>query len=129
MKSTYWSKLSKEIRSDPEAKCAICGRPAYARYKVGKKKGQLRKLLTLQCHHVRYDNMSIPELEKEDIITLCANCHSTSHDIHKLSKKYPLWAKVYQVLLDNSPWDYEENAKKEYMVRSDFKIPQKRKKK
>ena len=129
MQSSYWSKLSREIRSDPDAKCAICGRPSYTVYKVGSKKGKLRRLLTLQCHHIRYDNMSFPELEKKDIITLCANCHSTAHDIQKLAKRFSIWEKVYQTLLDNSAWFYEENVKKEYMVRSDFKIPQKRKKK
>ena len=129
MKSTYWSKLSKEIRGDPDVKCVICGRSAYTRYKVGAKKGKLRKLLTLQCHHVRYDNMGVPELEKKDIITVCHACHEFGHILQKLAKRFPIFEKLYKIFKAETSWDYEENVKKEYMVPVDFKIPQKRKNK
>lgn len=132
MKSGYWKKLSKEILDDPDVKCGICGRSKWAKYKVNTskhKKGDKRKLLTLQCHHTDYSHMGIPELEKKDILPICVNDHKIMHMIHDLAKKYFIWEQVYELLKKHTAWKYIENTKKIYMVPSNFKIPQTRKKK
>lgn len=132
MRSKHWRKISKEILDDPEVECAICKKKRWSVYKVKTKKnkpGDKRRLLKLQCHHVRYDHMGQPELEKKDILPLCHTDHEIMHTIHNLSKKYKVWELVYELLLKLTAWRYEENESKEYMVPDDFEFPKPQKSK
>ncbi|MDA3855875.1 MAG: hypothetical protein PF569_06435 [Candidatus Woesearchaeota archaeon] len=132
MKSNYWKKLSKLILDNPNVKCGICGKPRWSIYKVNTqkhKKGDKRRLLKLQCHHTSYEHMGVKELEILDIIPCCHSCHETGHTLHKLSKRTSAWSKVYDVLLKETSWRYEENIKKEYQVPDNFIIPKTKAKK
>jgi hypothetical protein len=132
MRSKHWRKLSKEILDDIDVECGICHKRKWSIYKVKTSKnkpGDKRKLLKLQCHHVRYTHMGQRELEKLDILPLCHTDHEILHTIHNLSKKYPVWKIVYELLLKMTSWRYEENVEKEYWVPDDFKFPKPKKEK
>lgn len=133
MKSSWWKKVSKSLLDDPEVTCAICGRKRWGIWKKGsvkkkKKAGDKKRLLMMQCHHIKYDNMGT-EKEKDDILVLCTQCHDVSHIMQKKAKTSSSWKIIYKLLCKITPWEYEENVSKEYLVPDDFVEPKERKKK
>lgn len=133
MKSSWWAKLSRSLLSNPEATCAICGRKRWGVWKKGsvkkkKKPGDPKRLLQMQCHHIKYDRMATDK-EHEDILILCVQCHETAHIMQKKAKTSTSWKTLYELLCTITPWEYEENVTKEYLVPDTFKTPTPRTKK
>jgi len=125
--SPYWRKFSKKMLDDENVECAMCKRKKWSIYKVNTKKhkkGDKKRLIVLNLHHVNYKNLGIGE---DDVLPLCRRCHSLSHDIERAGKSVPFWLLVYKTLLDKSGWRFEPTDK--YEVPDDFVLSKKRGKK
>ena len=124
MKSKHWVKLSKKLLSNPECKCAICGRERWGIWKNGSKKkkkkaGAPKLLLRFGCHHISYDNLGTNK-EVDDILICCYSCHDAGHMLHKLSKWNNVLDSVYQFFKKVTAWEYEESDV--YYVPIDFEV-------
>ena len=122
--SPYWKRYSKKMLDDPEVCCAMCNRPKWATYKVNTKKhkkGDKRRLIVLNLHHVNYENLGEG---KDNVLALCRRCHMLSHDIERAGKNGSFWSTVYQSLLDNSGWEFSPCDG--FIVPDDFILSKKR---
>jgi hypothetical protein len=122
MASSWWTKKSKQLLSDPDVTCAICGAKRWGVWINGSKKkkkkaGALKLLKRFGCHHIKYDRLGTED-EDKDIILLCYRCHDTMHTIYNLSKISVLWDKIYKFIKENTVWEYYESN--EYLVPEDF---------
>ena len=106
VKSPYWRKFSKKVLDNPEVECEMCHRKKWSIYKRNTKKhkkGDKKRLIVLNLHHIDYDNLGIG---KDHVIPLCRRCHILSHDIERAGRVDELWGKIYDFLKNISTWNY-----------------------
>jgi len=124
IKSPYWKRFSKKILDDPEVECAMCHRKKWSIYKRNtkkRKKGDKKRLIVLNLHHVDYEDLGEG---RDHVIALCRRCHMLSHDLERAGQVEQLWAKVYDFLVKNSNWEFEHGDF--YEVPVDFILSKKR---
>ncbi len=106
VKSPYWRNFSKKILDNPEVECEMCHRKKWSIYKRNTKKhkkGDKKRLIVLNLHHIDYKNLGVGE---DNVIPLCRRCHSLSHDVERAGRADTFWGKVYDFLRNNSNWNY-----------------------
>jgi len=104
--SNYWKRFSKKALAESDVACSVCGRKKYSEYKVNtkkKKKGDLKKDLVLTLHHTNYENLGCG---CDSVIPMCRAEHDLIHTIERMRGINSLWEKVYQMILENTPWKY-----------------------
>ena len=92
-KSKVWRDKSKVILDNKDCKCAICGR---ARWKKYKKKTGWKRMLRFSVHHLTYRD--IPNETPEQLMTLCHQCHTLSHEILRMKHIAPFYLALAKVV-------------------------------
>lgn len=104
-KSSVWTKKSKALLDDKDFVCEICGRP---RWKWQPRAKKWKRMYRGAIHHKTYKN--VPAEEPGDLLCLCANCHSFSHDILRMRNlgNSPMWAEL--ALVVEKYFDYDSKS-------------------
>ncbi len=123
LRSPYWITFSRKKLNEIDVCCSMCGRPKWTHYQINtrkNKKGDRRRIIVLNLHHVNYDNLG---KGNDNVIALCRRCHLLAHDIERAARTEDFWAKVYLTLLESSNWEFERGEQKGlYIVEDDFKL-------
>lgn len=107
IKTRHWKRFTKSLTDNPDCTCELCGCKRWGNVITrGKNKGKRRRLRQFHTHHLNYEHLG--EETREDVLTLCAKCHTTCHDVEMLSRsRGGFWTEIYQFILDHTPWAYE----------------------
>lgn len=106
IKTPHWRKFSKSILDDEDCVCEICGKNRWnGVYIRGKKKGKRKRTCQFHIHHKNYNHLG--EENRSDVLSLCAPCHKTVHDIEMLSRtRQGIWEKIYSIIKEFTLWEY-----------------------
>ena len=107
--SKHWKQFRDKYLKDFNVVCSVCHRRRWTLYKINTKKhkkGDSKRLLNFNIHHLNYDNL-YNETSK-DVIPLCKFCHDLCHTLERAAKmNNNVYGKVYDLLVSTTDWDYK----------------------